>query len=68
MLKHIRHRVKMNVAKWVNAKTMCKNAYSAIHFACFQGDARLIRALHKYGADLHVATEKGISAMHIAAQ
>ena len=52
----------------MNKKTLCQNKFSPIHFACFQGDAEVIRLLHKYGADIDVKNEMGLSPMHVAAQ
>ena len=68
IVKKARNMAKDKIEEWINKKTTCKNEFSAIHFACYQGDASIIHLLYKYGADLNSKNKIGLSPMHVAAQ
>lgn len=62
-----RKKVKQEIVDWVNARTDCNNGFSPIHFACYHGDADVMRMLVKYGAKLNVVNKQMLSPMHVAA-
>lgn len=64
----VRRRIRSNIADWVNQKTQDDNKFTALHFAAYNGEAPLIRALHKFGADIEMRNGLGLTPMHVAAQ
>ena len=64
----VRRRVRKNISDWINEKTQDDNRFTAMHFAAYNGEPALIRALHKFGADLELKNGLGLTPLHVAAQ
>ena len=47
---------------------MDSSGYYPIHFACFNGESRVLKLLDKYGARLDVKNSMGLTPIHVAAQ
>ncbi|KAL4461578.1 hypothetical protein ABPG74_016202 [Tetrahymena malaccensis] len=58
--------IKQNVADWLNSKT--EGGFTALHFASYRGDLKIINFLINNGADIHAKNSKGLNSIHIAAQ
>lgn len=56
-----------DIKKWVNKKTECQFEYSPVHFASYHGVYDVLKLLEKYGANLLVANNAGLTGIHIAA-
>ena len=53
--------------EWINMRTD-QDGFTAMHFASFRGNIRVIKLLIKYGGDINALNNFGINVMHIAAQ
>ncbi|EAR94873.2 DHHC zinc finger protein (macronuclear) [Tetrahymena thermophila SB210] len=58
--------VKQNLANWFNIKT--EGGFTALHFASYRGDLKIIQFLINNGADIQARNSKGLNSVHIAAQ
>jgi palmitoyltransferase ZDHHC13/17 len=65
--KEIGENWEVDIYNWVNARTT-KEGFTALHFASFRGNIRIIRLLIGVGANINVRNNYGINLMHIAAQ
>ena len=57
---------KENILIYVNQTSL--NGFSAIHYACYKGDIRMINILIYYGADHNIITKKGLNILHLSSQ
>ena len=51
---------------WVNIKA--DNGFTALHYAAFRGNIKVIKLLISYGADLNIKNDNGLNVMHLASQ
>lgn len=58
----------MSLHEWINYKNAKQSGMTAIHYAAFNGDMRLMRELLNYGADIKIKNYTGMSALQFAAQ
>lgn len=58
----------MTMQEWINHKNVKQSGMTAIHYAAFNGDMRLMRELVNYGADIKMKNNTGMSALQFAAQ
>ncbi|KAL4490786.1 hypothetical protein ABPG72_021840 [Tetrahymena utriculariae] len=58
--------IQQNVANWFNIKT--EGGFTALHFASYRGDLKIIQFLINNGADIQARNSKGLNSVHIAAQ
>ena len=54
--------------KWIDLKEKGQSGFSAIHFASFNGNLRMLNDLIKLGADVHSSNPQGMNVLHVAAQ
>ena len=47
--------------------TQGEDSFTALHFAAFHGNLRLIRMLINYGADIYSKNKSGVNMLHVAA-
>lgn len=57
----------MLLANWLNEKTK-DDGFTALHFASFRGNLKIVKLLVEYGADIYIKNNHGINMMHVAAQ
>lgn len=55
------------MSKWIN-ETRQKDGLTALHYATWIGNIKIIKELIKNGANIHAVNSNGIGIMHIAAQ
>ena len=53
--------------EWVNLKTD-EDGFTALHFASFRGNLKVISMLIENGADIFMVNHHGLSMLHVAAQ
>lgn len=53
---------------WINMHTQGDDSFTALHFASFHGNLKLIRLLIKHGADLYAENKNGVNMLHVSAQ
>lgn len=63
-------RVKLQeiVKSYVNMHSVAADGFTAMHFASFYGNIKLIKLLIKHGANIFAVNKLGINMMHVAAQ
>jgi ankyrin repeat protein len=54
------------LSKWINHKG--NNGFTALHYASFRGNIRIIEKLIENGADITIMNNNGLNVMHLAAQ
>lgn len=64
----IRTRVMKAVKLWVDMQTANSEGFTALHYASFTGNAKMIRILVKYEANIFAVNSQGLTMMHLAAQ
>ena len=64
----IKKQVRQMVAEWINTPSRSEEGFYPMHFASFHGNVKLIKLLHKNGADIRVRNKQGINMLHVAAQ
>ena len=55
------------IREWVNLKTD-EDGFTALHFASFRGNLKVISMLIENGADIAQVNNHGLSMLHVAAQ
>lgn len=55
------------LSEWVNAKIKGPDGFTALHYAAFNGNIKVIRLLIEKGADVRAVNPMGMSVMHVAA-
>ncbi|CDW85828.1 dhhc zinc finger domain containing protein [Stylonychia lemnae] len=53
---------------WINTHSKGEEGFTALHFASFHGNIRLIKYLLENGADPSQSNKQGINMLHVAAQ
>lgn len=56
------------MANWINIKASGEEGFTALHFASFYGNIKLIRFLVDHGANPFAINKLGINMLHVAAQ
>ncbi len=52
--------------QWINMRDL-GDGFTALHFASFYGNIKLIRFLVSHGANIHAVNKIGINMVHVAA-
>lgn len=60
------HQRRMSFPEWLNWPT--HDGFTAILYASFRGDCKMISLLVRLGANIHARNSKGLNALHVAAQ
>lgn len=58
--------IKMYSKVWINRQT--DDGFTALHFAAYRGNIRLVEYLQAMGADIHTTNKNGMNVLHISAQ
>ena len=53
--------------KWINRHTLGEEGFTALHFASFHGNLKMIRYLMSQGADIFARNRHNINMLHVAA-
>lgn len=62
----INNLTKYEFISFVNQKN--KSGFTALHYACYNGNIKLIKLLINYGADINMINNNGLNVLHLAAQ
>jgi ankyrin repeat protein len=52
---------------WINTNSKGDDAFTALHFASFHGNTKMIKLLEQHGADIFASNSQGINMLHVAA-
>jgi hypothetical protein len=66
-LAYRRLKVQEQVSSWVNQSSLSEEGFTALHFASFYGNIRMIRLLVANGANIYAVNKLGINMVHVAA-
>jgi palmitoyltransferase ZDHHC13/17 len=57
------------ISEWVNLPSKGDDeGFTALHYASFLGNPRLLKLLVRHGANVHATNKLGINMLHLAAQ
>ena len=56
------------LANWINSPLENHQGFTALHFAAFHGNPRMIKLLVKHGADIFAVNKQKMTMLHLAAQ
>jgi palmitoyltransferase len=59
-------RIKESTRAWINRQT--EDGFTAMHFASYRGNIKMIEYLQQMGADIFTRNRHGMNVLHIAAQ
>lgn len=59
---------KEKLSWWINQHSRGEEGFTAMHFASFHGNMKLIRYLKLYGANVFAKNKQEINMLHVAAQ
>ena len=54
ILEQVKKQVRNTVAEWINTPSRSEEGFYPMHFASFHGNVKLIKLLHKNGANIWV--------------
>ena len=57
---------KFEFISFINQKN--KSGFTALHYACYNGNIKLIKLLINYGADINAVNNNGLNVLHLSAQ
>jgi len=57
-----------NLREWINKPSKGEEGFTALHFASFHGNMKLIKYLIKNGASVYAKNKQEINMLHVAAQ
>jgi ankyrin repeat protein len=55
------------MSKWASKRNSSTDGNTALHFASFSGNAKIIELLVRAGADIQANNKHGLGMMHVAA-
>jgi ankyrin repeat protein len=53
--------------EWINQHSKGEEGFTALHFASFHGNMKLIKMLISHGANIHAKNRQDINMLHVAA-
>ena len=54
--------------EWINLTSRGEEGFTALHYASFHGNIKILKLLTKYGANINVKNKQDINLLHVAAQ
>ena len=57
---------KYEFISYINQKNI--TGFTALHYACYNGNIKLIKLLVNYGADINIISNNGLNVLHLATQ
>lgn len=54
--------------EYINRRSIGEEGFTALHFASFHGNLKIIKFLISQGADIHMTNRHKINMLHVAAQ
>jgi len=64
---HKRLKLRELASAWINTHSLGEDGFTALHFASFYGNIKLIRLLIGNGANIFAVNKPGINMLHVAA-
>lgn len=63
-----RNKRKTLLREWINTQSKGEEGFTALHFASFHGNIKLIRYLIDLGGKIEMKNRQGTNMLHVAAQ
>lgn len=64
----MRNKVKQIIKVWINVPAENNQGFTALHYASFFGNPKMIKLLIQHGADIHSTNTQKLTMLHLAAQ